>query len=68
MLDRDAVVSLGAIVAGAHPGRTADDELVVVSPIGLAIEDVAWAAHVFRRAEELGIGAEQKLWDEPVWI
>ena len=66
-LDRDAVVSLGAILAGAHPGRSTDDEVVMVSPIGLAIEDVAWAAHVFRRAEEIGLGAEQKLWDEPVW-
>jgi ornithine cyclodeaminase/alanine dehydrogenase-like protein (mu-crystallin family) len=68
LLDREAVVSLGAIVAGDHPGRSSDEELVVVSPIGLAIEDVAWAAHVFRRAEELGLGAEQTLWDEPVWV
>jgi N-[(2S)-2-amino-2-carboxyethyl]-L-glutamate dehydrogenase len=68
LLDRDAVVPLGAIVAGAHPGRASDDDLVVVSPIGLGIEDVAWAAHVFRRAEELGLGTEQKLWDEPIWL
>lgn len=68
ILDREAVVSLGAIVAGDHPGRGSDDDLVVVSPIGLAIEDVAWAAHVFRRAEELGLGTEQTLWDEPVWV
>jgi N-[(2S)-2-amino-2-carboxyethyl]-L-glutamate dehydrogenase len=68
LLDRDAVVPLGAIVAGAHPGRASDDDLVVVSPIGLGTEDVAWAAYVFRRAEELGLGTEQKLWDEPVWL
>lgn len=67
VLDRDAVVPLGAILAGAHPGRTSDDELVIVSPVGLGIEDVAWATHVFRRAEELGLGAEQRLWDEPLW-
>jgi N-[(2S)-2-amino-2-carboxyethyl]-L-glutamate dehydrogenase len=68
ILPRETVVSLGAIVAGAHPGRSSDDDLVVVSPIGLAIEDVAWAAHVFRRAEELGLGREQALWDDPVWV
>jgi N-[(2S)-2-amino-2-carboxyethyl]-L-glutamate dehydrogenase len=68
VLARDAVVSLGAIVAGAHPGRSSDDDLVVVSPVGLAVEDVAWAAHVLRRAEELGLGADQTLWDEPVWV
>jgi len=67
VLERDAVVPLGAILAGAHPGRTSNEELVVVSPIGLGIEDVAWATHVFRRAEELGLGTEQRLWDEPVW-
>ncbi len=66
-LDPDTVVQLGAILAGAHPGRASNDELIVVSPVGMGIEDVAWATHVFRRAEELGLGAEQRLWDEPVW-
>ncbi|HEX2482410.1 MAG TPA: ornithine cyclodeaminase family protein [Methylomirabilota bacterium] len=68
ILDRGAVVTLGAIVAGAHPGRSSEDDRVVVSPIGLAIEDVAWAAHVFRSAEALGLGREQTLWDEPLWV
>ena len=68
MLDREAVVPLGAILAGDHPGRSSEDDLVVVSPVGMGIEDVAWATHVFRRAEELGLGAEQQLWDEPVWL
>jgi N-[(2S)-2-amino-2-carboxyethyl]-L-glutamate dehydrogenase len=68
VLDRQAVVTLGAILAGDHPGRTSEDDLIVVSPVGMGIEDVAWATHVFRRAEELGLGAEQRLWDEPVWL
>jgi ornithine cyclodeaminase len=67
VLDRDAVVNLGAILAGDHPGRTSDEELVLVSPVGMGIEDVAWATWVFRRAEERGLGSEQTLWDEPVW-
>jgi N-[(2S)-2-amino-2-carboxyethyl]-L-glutamate dehydrogenase len=67
VLDRETVVPLGSILAGDHAGRTSEDDLIVVSPIGLGIEDVAWATHVFRRAEELGLGSEQRLWDEPVW-
>jgi ornithine cyclodeaminase len=68
VLDRDAVVPLGAVVAGHHPGRTRDDQRIVVSPVGLGIEDVAWAAYVFRRAEELGLGVPLRLWREPVWL
>jgi N-[(2S)-2-amino-2-carboxyethyl]-L-glutamate dehydrogenase len=68
LLERERVVSLGAVITGAHPGRGSGGDLVVVSPIGLGIEDVAWAAHVFRRAEELEVGTEMRLWDEPVWL
>lgn len=67
VLDRDTVVPLGAIVAGEHPGRTAAEQIVVVSPVGLGIEDLAWATYVFRRAEQLDVGRKQRLWDEPVW-
>ena len=38
------------------------------SPVGLAIEDVAAAARVYRRAVELGIGTELTLWESPIWI
>jgi N-[(2S)-2-amino-2-carboxyethyl]-L-glutamate dehydrogenase len=68
LLDRSAVVPLGAIAAGAHPGRTRDDERIVVSPIGLGIEDVAWATEVVRRAETAGLGQRVGLWREPIWV
>jgi len=61
------VVTLGSILAGDHPGRTADEETILVSPVGLGIEDVAWATAVYRQAEELGVGARQRLWEEPIW-
>ncbi len=35
--------------------------------VGLAIEDVADAARVYRRAEELGLGTELSLWRNPIW-
>ena len=66
-LDDDGVVPLGAILAGDHPGRTSPEERILVSPVGLGIEDVAWATAVFRRAEVLGIGARQRLWNQPIW-
>ena len=66
-LDAEAVVTLGAILAGDHPGRSNDDERILVSPVGLGIEDVAWATAVYRRAREAGIGATQRLWQEPIW-
>jgi len=38
-----------------------------LSPVGLAIEDVAAAARVYRKAEDLGIGTELSLWQDPIW-
>jgi ornithine cyclodeaminase/alanine dehydrogenase-like protein (mu-crystallin family) len=67
ILDRDAVVTIGAVLTGDHPGRTGPDETILVTPVGLGIEDVAWATHVYRRAQELGLGARQRLWNEPIW-
>lgn len=67
LLDRDAVVPLGAILAGDHPGRTSTDERILVSPVGLGIEDVAWATYVYRRAQEAGLGSRQLLWKAPIW-
>lgn len=67
VLDAGAVVPLGAILSGDHPGRTSVGERIVVSPVGLGIEDVAWATAVYRRACDAGIGASQCLWEEPIW-
>jgi ornithine cyclodeaminase len=61
------VVPLGAILAGDHPGRSSDAERILVSPVGLGIEDVAWATAVYRRAVALGLGNTQRLWEEPIW-
>ena len=47
---------VGEILTGAHPGRTAPDELTVFKSLGLAVEDLAAAEYVFRRAQETGTG------------
>jgi N-[(2S)-2-amino-2-carboxyethyl]-L-glutamate dehydrogenase len=61
------VVELPDLVAGRHPGRTAHDQRIFSTPVGLAIEDVAAAARVFREAEGLGLGTELSLWRNPIW-
>jgi ornithine cyclodeaminase/alanine dehydrogenase-like protein (mu-crystallin family) len=68
VISRDDVVELPDLVAGRHPGRTADEQRIFSSPVGLAIEDVAAAARVYRRAEELGIGTRLSLWESPIWV
>jgi len=49
---------LGPIVAGRELGRREVDEITVFESHGLALEDLACAVQVLRRAWELGIGAE----------
>ncbi|MGE5274919.1 MAG: ornithine cyclodeaminase family protein [Verrucomicrobiota bacterium] len=52
---------LGEILAGSHPGRSADDELTVFKSLGLAVEDLAAAEYVVRRATETGTGTTVEL-------
>ena len=40
----------------AHPGRTSDDEITVFESLGLAVEDLASAEYLMRRAAETGTG------------
>ncbi len=47
---------IGEILIGKHPGRTSPDELTVFKSLGLAVEDLAAAEYVVRRAEETGTG------------
>jgi hypothetical protein len=67
LVTRDRVAQLGEVLLGIRPGRTHPSQRVFVSPIGLAIEDVADARLVYRRADELGIGTPLALWKEPIW-
>jgi ornithine cyclodeaminase len=50
--------ALGDVVTGRHPGRTHKDQVVLVNPFGLAIEDVALASRVYALARERGVGIE----------
>jgi ornithine cyclodeaminase len=52
----DLHAELGEIVRGDRPGRTDADERILLNPMGMAIEDVACAAAVYRRALAEGTG------------
>lgn len=41
---------LGEVLIGAHPGRTSRDEITLFKSLGLAIEDLAAAAHAYQKA------------------
>jgi ornithine cyclodeaminase/alanine dehydrogenase-like protein (mu-crystallin family) len=47
---------LGAIVAGFKPGRESDTERTMACNLGLAMDDMATAPIIYRRAREMGIG------------
>jgi ornithine cyclodeaminase/alanine dehydrogenase-like protein (mu-crystallin family) len=49
---------LGEVVARMHPGRKSEDELTVFKSLGIAVEDLAAADLVVRRAREQGVGTE----------
>jgi ornithine cyclodeaminase/alanine dehydrogenase-like protein (mu-crystallin family) len=47
---------IGDLLLGAR-GRTSDDEITVFKSLGLAVEDLAAAEHVVRRAEAESVGS-----------
>lgn len=62
---REQLEDLGRIVSGVAPGRRSDDEIIVLSVGGMAVEDVAWGTVVYRNALGRGIGVSLNLWDQP---
>jgi alanine dehydrogenase len=59
--DDHIVGELGELLLGKIPGRRSPDEITLFKSLGLAIEDVAAARHVYRKALGEGIGTEVEL-------
>jgi alanine dehydrogenase len=57
----DIYAELGEIVAGKKRGRESGEEITVFDSTGLAIQDVAVAWAVYKRAKEKGVGREIRL-------
>jgi N-[(2S)-2-amino-2-carboxyethyl]-L-glutamate dehydrogenase len=47
---------LGELLTGARTGRSHTDEIILLNPFGLAIEDLALAHHVYHHALQLDLG------------
>lgn len=58
----EQAVELGAIVAGRVAGRHTAEEVTCFKSLGVALEDVAAAAVVYRRAQEEGWDRRIPLW------
>jgi N-[(2S)-2-amino-2-carboxyethyl]-L-glutamate dehydrogenase len=66
--DGSAAVELADVVTGRQPGRTGADQRIVVTPVGLAMDDVAGAWLVLQGARRQGLGTPLRLRSgPPVW-
>ena len=52
----DPCADLGELVAGLKPGRERIDERTIAINLGLALDDMAVAPEIYRRAKERGLG------------
>lgn len=64
-IKKEEVQHLGAIVRGVEPGRSSEDEIIMISLGGMPILDVGWGYECYKKALEKGIGTKLKLWDTP---
>jgi ornithine cyclodeaminase len=56
-IDEDAIQGeLGEVLAGQVPGRTGPEEITLFKSLGLAVEDLAAALHVYTNGLARGIG------------
>lgn len=60
-----SVQSLGEIIRNITPGRTDEEEVILVSVGGMPILDVGWGHECYTKAKEMGVGTELKIWDTP---
>lgn len=52
---------IGEILLGKIPGRRTPQEVTLFKSLGVAVEDLAAAEHLLRRAREQGVGSEVEL-------
>lgn len=62
-MEWDLLPELSEVMVGKAPGRQSESDITIFESHGLGLQDVAVAAHVYRRAREAGIGEEVKLFE-----
>jgi ornithine cyclodeaminase len=62
MVSDDHIVGeIGQLLLGQAPGRQSSEEITLFKSLGLAIEDVAAAYHVYQKARIQGMGTAIEL-------
>jgi ornithine cyclodeaminase len=59
--DDHIVGEIGEVLLGRVPGRRSPDEITLYESLGIAIEDVAAAAYIHRKAEAMNVGIALEL-------
>jgi len=57
-LDASAIVPLGEVLTGAHPGRRSVEEITLFDGTGVGLQDLAVAAVAVQRARERDLGID----------
>jgi len=61
----DESIDLGDVINGKATARMHDHGRVVFVACGMAVFDVAWGTHIYRKARAAGIGLDLDLWGAP---
>ncbi len=63
-LDLDDISGeIGDVITGKLPGRTDDEQKILAGAVGISVEDVICAEHVYKKAVEAGVGQVLELVD-----
>jgi ornithine cyclodeaminase len=53
---------LGQIVIGNRPGRESEEEIILLNPMGMALDDIVCARHLYHLACKHGVGMQLPLY------
>ena len=56
LTDASILGELGEVLIGSRPGRASAADITIFKSLGIAVEDLASAAFLYRRALEKGAG------------
>jgi ornithine cyclodeaminase len=61
LIAADAIVPIGIVITGRHPGRRSADEITLFDGTGIGLQDLAVAAMAVQTARARGLGIEVEL-------